>query len=39
MDKSGTGPKRIRIGQRRFAYLESEVEAYIDHLIQARYDT
>lgn len=36
LEKANKFPKRVPIGAARYAYLESEVDAYVDGLIAAR---
>jgi prophage regulatory protein len=36
LEKAGKFPKRVPVGVRRYAYLESEVDAWIDEGIAAR---
>jgi prophage regulatory protein len=35
-EKAGTFPKRVPIGASRYAYIESEIDGYIDQMIAAR---
>jgi prophage regulatory protein len=35
-EKDGTFPKRVPVGAGRYAYVESEVDAYVEALIAAR---
>jgi prophage regulatory protein len=35
-EKAGTFPKRVPIGASRYAYVESEIDAYIGEMIAAR---
>jgi predicted DNA-binding transcriptional regulator AlpA len=35
-EKAGTFPKRVPIGDSRYAYVESEIDAHVDSLIAAR---
>ena len=36
LEKAGKFPKRVPIGPSRYAYVESEINGYIDGLIAAR---
>jgi prophage regulatory protein len=35
-ERAGTFPKRVPIGASRYAYIESEIDSYIDQMIAAR---
>jgi prophage regulatory protein len=35
-EKAGTFPRRVPIGASRYAYVESEIDAYIGEMIAAR---
>jgi prophage regulatory protein len=36
LERAGKFPKRVPIGPARYAYIESEIDAYVDALIAAR---
>ena len=38
LEKTGSFPKRVRLGQNRVAWLVSEVQAWIAERAEARYD-
>jgi prophage regulatory protein len=36
LEKQGKFPKRVPIGASRYAYVESEIDAFVDRMIAAR---
>ncbi len=36
LEKRNRFPKRVPIGERRYGYVESEIDAFVDQLIAAR---
>ena len=36
LERAGKFPKRVPLGPGRYAYVESEIDAYVDALIAAR---
>jgi prophage regulatory protein len=36
LERAGKFPKRVPIGPGRYAYVESEIDAYVDALVAAR---
>jgi prophage regulatory protein len=36
LEKQNKFPKRVPIGDRRYGYVESEIDSYVDELIAAR---